>query len=83
MYLHGLLKKNGRMSCNNEKIREQLLHVALFTEAAKVALLIFSQLGDMCGRLFSVDPGTCDTKLDDNRQKTSYLLVYGYVSLLN
>ena len=73
MYLHGLLKENGRTSSNNEKIRGQLLRVALFTDAAKVALLIFSQLGDMCGRLLSIGHGSCDTKLDHNRQWTSYL----------
>ena len=49
MYLHGLPKENGHTSPNNEKIRGQLLRVALFTEAAKVALLIFAQLGDMHG----------------------------------
>ena len=73
MYLHGLPKENGRASSNNEKIRGQLLRVALFTEAAKVALLIFSQLGDMRGHLLSVGHGTCDTKLDHNRQWTCYL----------
>ena len=73
MYLHALLKENGRTSSNNEKIRGQLLRVALFTEAVKVALLIFSQLGDMCGHILSVGHGTCDTKLDHNRQWTSYL----------
>ena len=73
MYLHGLLKENGCTSSNNEKIRGQLLRVALFTEAAKVALLFFSQLGGMRGRLLSVGHGTCDTKLDHNRQWTSYL----------
>ena len=67
------LNKKGRTSPNNEKIRGQLLRVALFTEAAKVALLIFLQLGDMCGRLLSVGHGTCNTKLDHNRQWTSYL----------
>ena len=51
MYLHGLLKEDGRTPPNNEKIRGQLLRVALFPEAAKAALLIFSQLGDMRGRL--------------------------------
>ena len=61
------------MSPNNEKIRGQLLRVALFTEAAKVALLIFSQLGDMRSRLLSEGHGTCDAKLDHNRQWTSYL----------
>ena len=73
MYLRGLLKENGRTSSNNEKIRGQLLRVALFTEAAKVGLLIFSHLGDMRGRLHSVGHGTCDAKLDHNRQWTSYL----------
>ena len=73
MCLHGLLKENSRWSSNNEKIRGQLLRFALFTEAAKVALLIFSQLGDMRGRLLPVGHGTCDTKLDHNRQWTSYL----------
>ena len=73
MYLHGLLRENGRTSSNNEKIRGQLLRVALFTEAAKVAVLIFSQLGDMRGRLLSVGHDTSDTKLDHNRQWTSYL----------
>ena len=73
MYLHGLLKENGRTSSNNEKIRGQLLLVALFTEASKVAFLIFSQLGDMRGRLLSVGHETCDTKLDHNRQLTIYL----------
>ena len=67
MYLHGLLKEDGRSSPNNEKIRGQLLRVDLFTEAAKVALLIFAQLGDMRGRLLSAGHGTCDTKLDHNR----------------
>ena len=47
--------------------------VALFTEAAKVAFLIFSQLGDMRGRLLSVGHGTCDTKLDNNRHLIIYL----------
>ena len=73
MYLHGLLKENGRTSSNNEKFRGQLLRVALFPEAAKVALLIFLQLGDMRRRLPSVGHGTCDSKLDYNRQWTSYL----------
>ena len=73
MYLHGLLKEDGSTSPTNEKIRGQLLCVALFTEAVKVALLIFSQLGDMRGRLLSVGHGTYDTKLDHNRQWTSYL----------
>ena len=73
MYLHGLLKEDGRTLPNNEKIRGQLLHVALFTEAAKVALLIFSQLGDMRGRLLSVGHGTCDTKLYHDRLWTSFL----------
>ena len=73
MYLHGLQKEDGRTSPNNKKIRGQVLHVALFSEAAKVALLIFLQLGDMCGRLLLADHGTCDTKLDRNRQWTSYL----------
>ena len=73
MYLHGLLKQNGRTSSNNEKITGQLLRVALFTKAEKVALLIFSLLGDMRGRLLSVGHGTCDTKLDHNRPWTSYL----------
>ena len=73
MYLHGLLKENGSTSSNNEKIRGQLLRVALFTTAAKVALLIFSRLGDMRGSRFSVGHGTCDTKLEHNRQWTSYL----------
>ena len=49
------------------------MRVALFTEAAKVAHLFFSQLGGMRGRLLSVGHGTCDTKLDHNRQWTSYL----------
>ena len=68
MYLHGLLKENGRTSPNKEKIRGQLLRVALFREAAKVALLIFVLLGDMRSRLLSVGHGTCDTKLDNNCQ---------------
>ena len=77
MYLHGLQKEDSRTSPNNQKIIGQVLCVTLFSEAAKVALLIFLQLGDMRGCLLLADHGTCDTKLDHNRQWTSYLQVYG------
>ena len=69
MYLHGLLKENCR-TCHltTRKLEVQLLRVGLFTYDAKVALLIFLLLSDMCGRLLLVGHGTCDIKLDHNRQ---------------
>ena len=61
MHLHSLLKEDGRTRhLTARKLEGQLLRVALFTKQAKVALLIFSLLGDMCGRLPLVGHGSCD-----------------------
>ena len=63
MYLHGLLEEDGHTCHLPARKLGQLLCVALFkdllnTQNAKVTLLIFSQLGDMCGRLLLVGHGT-------------------------
>ena len=67
MYMHGLQKEDSR-TCHltTRKLKGRLLRVALFStkQNAKVALVIFSLLGDMYGRLFLEGHGTCDTKLD-------------------
>ena len=67
MYLHGLLKEDSR-TCHltTRKLEGQLLCVALFSnkQNAKVALVILSLLGDMCGRHFLVGHDTSDTNLD-------------------
>ena len=67
MYMHGLQKEDSRIChLTTRKLKGRLLCIVLFSNKlnAKVALVIFSLLGDMYGRLFLVGHGTCDTKLD-------------------